>query len=386
MKKKILSFIIVGIFVVFLVGAIGNVSAEEIVSTPESIPFSFTSWFQHTFNIYDFSIVGDYRQCDRYPEETLYAGYIEHMDIDISDYCSSGHGLIDVFDGDWSPWMEFKDDLEIYCYITEGCIYEIYCCDFDECDRDSDCEDWYGDGSECKTKLANDPNIDYEDNNFNYCTEPEEIEITCYYYPGSGSSCSSRTYIGDEECPDTYMGIKLYESKSTCVNNICISHSTYTCYYNDVYWYDSCGVKEEKKEDCGTDGCSGGVCITNGINFCPFLLTEFLCNLNSNCEWYGGILGLFQGCIEKGEGVCATGETDCDGTNYLVCENSNWVNKGEVDGKCGYVPTTCQSGADTNNDGVVSRSELGVYINKWISGTITRTKLGQTIMEWVDGC
>lgn len=46
----------------------------------------------------------------------------------------------------------------------------------------------------------------------------------------------------------------------------------------------------------------------------------------------------------------------------------------------------CQSGADTNNDGVISRTELGFYINKWINNQITRTKLGQAIMEWVDGC
>ncbi len=42
----------------------------------------------------------------------------------------------------------------------------------------------------------------------------------------------------------------------------CISHDSYSCYNNDVYWYDSCGVREEKKlPDCGTSGYTG-------VNYC----------------------------------------------------------------------------------------------------------------------
>lgn len=43
----------------------------------------------------------------------------------------------------------------------------------------------------------------------------------------------------------------------------------------------------------------------------------------------------------------------------------------------------CLGEADTNCDGIVDRTELGVYINKWIAGTATRSKLGQVIMDWV---
>jgi len=34
--------------------------------------------------------------------------------------------------------------------------------------------------------------------------------------------------------------------------------------------------------------------------------------------------------------VCSNGETKCEEGFYSVCENNNWVNKGKVDGKCGY--------------------------------------------------
>ncbi|GAG07009.1 unnamed protein product, partial [marine sediment metagenome] len=38
--------------------------------------------------------------------------------------------------------------------------------------------------------------------------------------------------------------------------------------------------------------------------------------------------------------------------------------------------------ADTNHDGIVSRSELGVYITKWIAGDVSRTNLGGAIQIW----
>jgi len=43
----------------------------------------------------------------------------------------------------------------------------------------------------------------------------------------------------------------------------------------------------------------------------------------------------------------------------------------------------CNTEADTNCDGVVSRDELGVSITQWINGAITRTKLGEIIVAWV---
>jgi len=58
--------------------------------------------------------------------------------------------------------------------------------------------------------------------------------------------------------------------------SFCTSHASYSCWDNDVYWYDSCGNREEKKQECGatsyscwskcrqdyTYTCSGGTCGT----------------------------------------------------------------------------------------------------------------------------
>jgi len=46
---------------------------------------------------------------------------------------------------------------------------------------------------------------------------------------------------------------------------ICTPHLTYSCYGGDVYWYDSCGNREDKKEECGTLTCIGGVCVFSSI-------------------------------------------------------------------------------------------------------------------------
>jgi len=48
-------------------------------------------------------------------------------------------------------------------------------------------------------------------------------------------------------------------------------------------------------------------------------------------------------------GKCATnGNTKCEGTTHFVCEDNKWVNKGQVNGKCGYVEdSTTTSGGDS---------------------------------------
>ena len=57
-------------------------------------------------------------------------------------------------------------------------------------------------------------------------------------------------------------------SDRICKNGLCIpkciSHAVNKCYNNDIYWYNSCGDREEKYKECGADSwtenyqCSGG--------------------------------------------------------------------------------------------------------------------------------
>ena len=38
--------------------------------------------------------------------------------------------------------------------------------------------------------------------------------------------------------------------------------------------------------------------------------------------------------------------------------------------------------ADINNDGIIDRDELGIFINKWINGEASREALGMAITIW----
>jgi len=64
-----------------------------------------------------------------------------------------------------------------------------------------------------------------------------DSEITMYGYGSSGET-KKKTLHQDDMDGITY----LYP---------CISHDSIGCYNGDVYWYDSCDVREEKKETCG---------------------------------------------------------------------------------------------------------------------------------------
>ena len=62
----------------------------------------------------------------------------------------------------------------------------------------------------------------------------------------------------------------------------CTSHASEKCDSGDLYWYDSCGNREEKKEDCGEYGCTSGVCNT----YPPFSCSNGICfDPITNLEW-----------------------------------------------------------------------------------------------------
>lgn len=59
----------------------------------------------------------------------------------------------------------------------------------------------------------------------------------------------------------TKQNVAALSSTYLTITTPCISHSTFSCYDNDIYWYSSCGVKEDKKTECGTSGYTG-------VNYC----------------------------------------------------------------------------------------------------------------------
>ncbi len=68
--------------------------------------------------------------------------------------------------------------------------------------------------------------------------------------------------------------------------------------------------------------------------------------------------------------TCTTNQEKCDGTNYYTCSGTSWLNKGQIDGKCGYVFGTCTSGENK----CVGTLTLNCVNNKWISGGVINNK------------
>ncbi|MBT9169071.1 MAG: hypothetical protein DDT19_02423 [Syntrophomonadaceae bacterium] len=71
------------------------------------------------------------------------------------------------------------------------------------------------------------------------------------YYPGGalgpqGSGCSATIYV---QSGDWTNHVWFYIKKIPT----CTSHYTKRCSDNDLYWYDSCGKREEKYQECGSD-------------------------------------------------------------------------------------------------------------------------------------
>jgi len=65
----------------------------------------------------------------------------------------------------------------------------------------------------------------------------------------------------------------------------CISHHEKKCYNDDVYWYDSCGDREERYQDCAYK-CQNGQCIQDPCEYvtCPDKCQNSVRYYNGYCD------------------------------------------------------------------------------------------------------
>lgn len=101
----------------------------------------------------------------------------------------------------------------------------------------------------------------------NYCDGSGGISLTgCSVYTNlpSGTECSEGYCDGQGNCEE------------------CVSNSEYHCKNGDIYWWNSCGVREDLKEDCSYD-CQNDVCVLPPSvecmenSDCGFLEDYFVC-------------------------------------------------------------------------------------------------------------
>ncbi|MBU0530391.1 MAG: hypothetical protein KKC05_01845 [Nanoarchaeota archaeon] len=129
----------------------------------------------------------------------------------------------------------------------------------------------------------------------------------------------------------------------------CKAHHEYKCHGNHLYWYDSCGNKEEKKEAC-KHGCENATC--QGKDSCE-ANAEFKCH-GGHVFWYDscGNLGYKKQACENGceNGACtqAQNQTNCTVQHEYKCYENHvyWYDScGKKGDKKEYCNNGCEEGA-----------------------------------------
>jgi len=119
---------------------------------------------------------------------------------------------------------------------------------------------------------------------------------------------------------------------------ICTSHEYFACYGGDIYWYDSCNQREEKKEECDNCGCLGDACVVDNEY-------SFRCDDN-NVYWYdcrGNRAAMKEDC-----GVNACAGSICQACDGGVCTDAvtglEWQQVSPEDGfKWDVAQTHCEN-------------------------------------------
>lgn len=136
-------------------------------------------------------------------------------------------------------------------------------------------------------------------------------------------------------------GGKICESGSCS----CKSHSSYSCDSGDVYWYNSCGVKEIQKNDCGGNGCTGNTCVSPTPE-CTAPETSCSIDKLKTCK-ADGTWGAEVSC-PNGQVCNAAGNTCTSGAAATyICSSPNG-NVGDIECDAEGKPITCQSDGSWN--------------------------------------
>ena len=160
---------------------------------------------------------------------------------------------------EWSPACQGASQQTRICSPMSPCAVESNKPDESQicaCAENWDCTGWNQCVSGTQTRICSDLNNCGTSNNkpltLQSCTCIEDWSCT------SWESCSSG--IQTRLCTDRYGCGTIVNRPTESQSCVCTTHSSFSCFDNDEYWYNSCGAMEEKKKECGTYPCSSGVC------------------------------------------------------------------------------------------------------------------------------
>lgn len=160
----------------------------------------------------------------------------------------SGGCVVEVYE-DGSTSYDRHEEIEpgTSIWVDDGDLYTIY-----YCEEDCSCSDYESVG--CGEGPCDNDEMLRE----RTCEESCAEEQVCVEWGCEGSTDSDGDGIIDSEddCPYEYAETDdgcPEDSEEDSDDEECQSYSEKRCYDNDVYWYDSCGNRENKYEECGED-------------------------------------------------------------------------------------------------------------------------------------
>lgn len=367
---KILAILVITMFLITFV------SAE--VQVPEKYNFFNDLIYKLKNNVGLFTAEGQSRMCDTNAKLTITQTesniFYSKYQLTTGAGCSSGISLIDVFDSSWHFLAEYRSEI-IGSGLNKGSpgIIEVYCCPYEACESSSDCS------SPPASNYGNTCNTVYGSC---YNTLPTHSTKIYKCVSSSWSYQGTASYGQTHFCLDSNQNNYIDESGAEhCANSPSSVWCSTTCKIEGqscVSASDCCSGLDCQYFQCVATGtCSTGAekC---GIVGDPNTAGDVLYNCVSG-TWQSQ--GRVDGKCGYNSIECSTGETKCEGYWYFTCLSGAWLNQGYVEGKCGY-GSDCNTPADVDCNGLVSRAELGSYINLWLQGSVTREALGDVIVAW----
>jgi hypothetical protein len=108
-------------------------------------------------------------------------------------------------------------------------------------------------------------------------------------------------------------------------------HSLYTCFNNNIYWYDNQGLINDLKESCDdSNSCTTDLCIGSTCNHENKELINQYCN--NNVFYTNGKCNAQTGLNEYTQTECKNYCNNLEFNRYLYCDNTNG---------CTYTKTSC---------------------------------------------
>jgi hypothetical protein len=261
--KKYLAILLIGIFLLSFL-SLAFISAQNEITSDEPYNF-FTNLKYKLYKLGLFSAEGQSRSCDVNARHTFYVTKGQTVtNNNFLSYCGSNPSfLIDTFDTSWHFKNEYRSE-NIGSGLTAGSdgIWELYCCPYHPCSSNSGCS------SSPASNYGNTCN-----SNYGSCYSSTPTHTTTLYncntITGSWIQAGTASFGQSRFCSSSSQNN--YQSQSGaegcyssgpsgwCTQQI-VSHYAQGCYDNDLYWYNSQNVREDKKEECGASGCSNNKC------------------------------------------------------------------------------------------------------------------------------